>query len=193
MDFSFLDGDLFTWVILPLAIFFARVIDVSLGTMRIIFVAHGKRYLAPLFGFIEILVWIVAMGQIVKNLANPLCYIAYAAGFAAGNYLGLTLEDKLAIGMLAVRIILTQQADELAAKLREAGFGATLLPAYGVSGQVGLIFTIVKRKDLERVVELIQQINPKAFYTVEEVRSANQGYFPPTMHYRRFLTFRKNK
>jgi uncharacterized protein YebE (UPF0316 family) len=142
MDLPFINSELFTWVILPLAIFLARIIDVSLGTMRIIFVAHGRRNLAPLFGFFEILVWIVAMGQIVRNLTNPLCYIAYAAGFAAGNYVGLTLEDRLAIGMVAVRVILVQQADELATRLRQAGFGATHLPAYGASGQVGLIFTL---------------------------------------------------
>ncbi len=193
MDLPFINSELFTWVILPLAIFLARIIDVSLGTMRIIFVAHGRRNLAPLFGFFEILVWIVAMGQIVRNLTNPLCYIAYAAGFAAGNYVGLTLEDRLAIGMVAVRVILVQQADELATRLRQAGFGATHLPAYGASGQVGLIFTIIKRKDLEEVIKIIQEVNPKAFYTIEEVRSANQGYFPPSTHYRRYLNIRKNK
>jgi len=188
-----LDSDLLNWVILPLAIFLARVFDVTLQTMRIIFVAQGKRNLAPLFGFVEVLVWVVAMGQIMSNLANPICYVAYAAGFAAGNYIGLTLEGKLAFGMVAVRVILIQQADELVARLREAGFGATLLPAYGASGQVGMIFTIIKRKDLEQVVNLIQAFNPKAFYTIEEVRSASQGYFPPSANYHNHISFKKNK
>ena len=188
-----LDNTTFNWVILPLAIFLARVIDVSLQTMRIIFVAQGKRNLAPLFGFVEVLIWVIAIGQIMRNLTNPLAYIAYAAGFAAGNYVGMTIEARLAFGMVAIRIILAQEAEHLSKKLHEGGFGATLIPAYGVSGEVGMIYTIIKRKDIEKVVSLIQEFNPKAFYTIEEIRSAAQGYFPNSSDMRNLLRFRKSK
>ena len=94
--------DWFPWVILPFIIFAARVFDVTLGTMRIIFLSRGKKYLAPLLGFVEVLIWITVVSQIVGGAHNIVAYIAYAAGFAAGNYVGMVIEDKLAIGTLVV-------------------------------------------------------------------------------------------
>jgi len=116
--------DIFAWIVLPLFIFFARILDVSLGTVRIISLSRGRRILAPLLGFVEVFIWIVAIGQIVRNLNNIACYFAYAAGFAAGNFIGLLIEEKLAIGMLAVRIFIVKKEDLLADSLHEAGYGA---------------------------------------------------------------------
>ena len=98
--------DLYTYLLLPLLIFCARIIDVSIGTLRIIFVSKGKRNIAPLLGFFEVLVWILAISEIMQNLNNWVCYVAYAAGFAAGNYVGMIIEEKLAIGILIIRIII---------------------------------------------------------------------------------------
>src|SRR5512133_102522 len=95
---EFIQTDLFTYVILPLFIFCARIIDVSLGTMRIIFVTKGMRKVAPIIGFFEVFVWLLAISRIMQNLDNWVCYVAYAGGFATGNLIGMMIEEKHAIG-----------------------------------------------------------------------------------------------
>ncbi|MBN2199077.1 MAG: DUF2179 domain-containing protein [Candidatus Aminicenantes bacterium] len=172
------NSPLFPWVVLPLLIFTARIIDVSLGTLRIIFISRDKRFLAPLMGFFEVLIWLLAISQIFKNLANPLCYIAYAAGFAGGNFVGMAIENRLAIGMQVVRVIAKSGTEEMISKLKARGYGLTVLEGEGAVGPVKVIFTIIKRKDLPELVAIIQAINPKAFYTVEDVRRAKKGVYP---------------
>lgn len=172
------DPEVYAWVILPILIFFARVTDVTLGTLRIIFISRGKRHLAPVLGFFEVLIWIVAIGQIVQNLHSVTSYLAYAAGFATGNFVGMVVEDKLAIGTLIVRVILPTDAGQLCAQLSAAGYGVTSVDAEGATGQVALLYTVVKRKDYPAVLDIIHRIHPKAFVTVEEVRSSQEGIFP---------------
>jgi uncharacterized protein YebE (UPF0316 family) len=167
-----------TWVFLPLLIFLARFVDVSLGTLRIIFLSRGRKILAPLLGFFEVLIWILVVSQVVSGAQNIVAYLAYAAGFAVGNYAGMLIEEKLAIGTLVIRVILPQEETELIERLRAEGYGATYVDGHGASGPVMLIYTVVMRKELPRVVSLIQDVHPKAFFTVEELRSAQQGIFP---------------
>ena len=170
--------DWYSWVILPFIVFFARVTDVSLGTLRIIFTSRGKRNLAPLLGFVEVFIWIVVIGQIVKNVNSLTAYLGYAAGFAAGTYLGMKIEEKLALGTLVIRIILAHGGDALANKLRESNYGVTIVNGEGATGPVQLLYTIIKRKDLGDVEKIIHGINSKAFFSVEEVRIAESGIFP---------------
>ena len=171
-------SDLYAWVILPLMVFGARVLDVSLGTLRIIFIARGRRRIAPLLGFFEVLIWIVVVSQVMQNLHSPLAFIAYAAGFATGNYVGMWIEDKLAIGTLVVRVIVPQEASQLMVQLAAAGYGVTSIDAHGTTGEVTLVYTVVKRKDLPEVMTIIQNTYPKAFTSVEEVRTTHEGIFP---------------
>ena len=175
---TIINPEVYAWVILPILIFSARVLDVSLGTLRIIFIARGRRKLAPLLGFFEVLIWIVVVSQVMQNLHSPLAFIAYAAGFATGNYVGMWIEDKLAIGTLVVRIIVPQEASQLMEQLSAAGYGVTSIDAHGSTGKVTLIYTVVKRKDLYDVMTIIQNTYPKAFTSVEEVRSTHEGIFP---------------
>ncbi len=170
--------DLLTWVILPLFIFFARVVDVSLGTMRIIFTSRGKYWLAPMLGFVEVFIWIVAVSQLVRNIHNLVAYLAYAAGFAAGTFLGLQIERRLAIGKLVVRIIVQTGSEELAIKLHENNCGVTVVDAHGSAGEVKLIYTIINRRDLKIVEAIINEVNPHAFVSVEEVSETHAGIFP---------------
>lgn len=172
-----MDTELFRWVILPLLIFFARVSDVTIGTIRIIFVAKGYKILAPLLGFFEVLIWLLAIGQIMKNLDNFLCYIAYAAGFATGNFVGLSLGEKLASGKQLVRIITQKDASELIEALRKRGLGVTRVNAEGREGLVHLIFTIVKGNEIPVVMDMISKYNPNAFHSIEDVRHAKDGVF----------------
>ena len=175
---SFLDSDLFAWFILPLLIFIARVIDVTFGTIRIIFVSKGEKFLAPLFGFFEIMIWLFAIGQVMQNLNNFSYYIAYAAGFATGNFVGIFIEDKMAIGKLVVRIITRKDSSDLIAALKSRNYGITIIDAQGATGSVKIIFTVLKRKDVDDVVGMIKHFNPKAFYSIEEVQAASEGVFP---------------
>jgi len=175
---TILISDIFSLLILPLLIFGARVLDVSIGTIRIIFVTRGRKLLAPLLGFFEIMIWLLAIGTVMQNFTNPMYYVAYAGGFAMGNFVGIFIEDKLAMGTMAVQIITVKEANQLIEQLKSEGYGVTSLDAMGSTGQqVKIIFTVVKRKELQYVVEFITQFNPQAFYSIQEVRSINQGVF----------------
>jgi len=185
----FFESELFKWVLLPLLIFIARIADVSIGTIRIVFVSRGQKFLAPLLGFVEILIWLLAIGQIMRNLSNVACYIAYSSGFAMGTYVGLYIEEKLALGLLTVRIITHRDASKLVSSLRKAGFGVTDIPAFGSTGKVDVIYTIVRRSDLEQVAEIISRYNPNAFYSIENVRAAKEGIFPGKTRGLPFLPF----
>jgi uncharacterized protein YebE (UPF0316 family) len=151
---------------------------VTLSTIRIVFISRGLRRLAPFIGFIEILVWLVAIGQVMQHLDRPINYFAYAGGFAAGTWIGLIIESKLAIGLVAVRIIARDDATALLESLQEANFGVTSFAARGIKGRVRLLLTVVPRRDLDRVQQLVSDFNPGAFLSVEDVREANQGIFP---------------
>ena len=179
LSFDSISPEVRAWVLTPALIFLARLIDVSLGTMRIIFLSRGQRALAPLLGFIEILVWLLAIRQVFTQLDNPAAFVAYAGGFAAGNYLGLMIESKLAIGLLAVRIITAEDSRDLITQLNARDFGVTSMAARGVTGDVQLIFTIVPRRQLQRVTEIVRGLHPKAFISVSDVKSVTEGVFPP--------------
>lgn len=171
------DSNLFTWVILPLLIFFARIMDVSIGTLRLIFVSKGYKFYAPLLGFFEVIVWLLAIGQIMQHLDNFLCYIAYGLGFATGNFLGILLDEKMSLGTVLIRVVPKMDTTNLINQLRENNFGASLVDIEGMTGKLKMIFTIVKRKDLKEVLGLIQEHNPQSFVTIEDVKTAKEGYF----------------
>lgn len=177
MHQPFLDSDIFSYVVLPFLIFLARICDVSIGTMRIIFVSKGKRNIAPVLGFFEVLIWITAISKIMQNLDNYVNYVAYAAGFATGNYIGMIIEEKLAMGILMIRVFVNERGAELVNQLNSGGFGATVVEGHGARTSVNLIYTIVPRNKLDDVISVINTFNPKAFYTVEDIKSVNQGIF----------------
>lgn len=179
MDTSFYDSELFSYAILPLLIFLARICDVSIGTMRIIFVSKGKRNIAPILGFFEVLIWIIAISKIMQNLDNYVNYLAYAAGFATGNYVGMIIEEKLAVGVQMVRVFAHGSVSDLVQNLNTSGYGATVIEAHGARERVTLIYIIVERQELPKVINIIKKYNRKAFYTIEDVRSVSEGIFPP--------------
>ncbi len=168
----------YAWVVLPLIICLARVADVSFGTVRIILVSKGYKLWAPVIGFFEILIWVTVIGRIFKDVNHPIYYIAYAGGFAIGNYVGMFIASKMSLGEVIIRVITKVPATELIEKLRDFGFNITSIPAEGPSGPVHLIFTIVPRKQLKNVVAQIKHYNPNALYSVEEVFFVNEGEFP---------------
>jgi len=169
------DSDFFTWIILPLLIFLSRIADQSIGSMRLIFLSKGYKFIAPMLGFFEVIIWLIAVSQIMKHLDNVLCYIAYGAGFAMGNYIGMTLEERISIGTVLVRIIPNLNTAELIEALRLHNFGLTTIDANGSRGEVKIFISIINRKDLKEYISIINKINPNAFYTIEEVKTINQG------------------
>jgi uncharacterized protein YebE (UPF0316 family) len=171
--------DYYNWIILPCIIFFSRVCDVSLGTLRHVFISKGFRKIVPVLGFFEVLIWIVVVAQIMKNLNNVACYLGWAGGFATGTYVGLRIEERLALGLQVVRIISNQNFDLLIKALKEENHGVTIVDAQGAVGPVKMIFTIIKRKNVRAVEKMIMQYNPTAFYSVEDIKNANQGVFTP--------------
>jgi uncharacterized protein YebE (UPF0316 family) len=186
---SFYSSDLFKWAILPILIFLARLTDVSLGTMRIIFVSRGVKYIAPLIGFVEINIWLLAIGQIMQNLNNIVCSFAYAGGFAIGNLVGMMIEEKLSIGLVLLRLITRHDNKELIDYLKSQNYGVTTHDAEGVKGPVKIIFAVIRRKDLHNVLDRINQIHPHAFYSVEDVRSVGEAVMP--MHRRHLFSFQR--
>ena len=178
MDATFFNSDIFRFIILPLLIFSTRICDVTLDTLRIIYVSRGLKVLAASIGFIEVLIWLFAITQIFKNLTNPIYYVAYAGGFAMGNYVGIFIEEKMAVGTVVIRIITQKDASVLIKWLKTEGYGVTHIDAQGALGPVKIIYTIVKRRDIEHVLETIRTCNPLAFYTIEDIRSSSKGVFP---------------
>jgi len=172
---DFYQTELFSYVVLPVLIVLARISDVTIGTLRIVMVSKGQKHIAPLLGFFEVIIWLIAMSKIIQNIDNWVAYGAYGAGFAAGNYIGLILEEKLAVGIVHLQIITRTNADNLIAKLKAKGYGITYHDAYGVNEKVAVIYTIIKRVDINEVIEIIRTYNPQAFYSIEDVKFVNKG------------------
>jgi uncharacterized protein YebE (UPF0316 family) len=166
------------WLLTPLLIFLARIFDVTIGTIRIISLSRGRRILAPILGFFEVLIWLFAIRQIFANLEHISAFIAYAAGFAAGNLVGMLIEEKLALGHLALRLITAADATPLVERLRAEQFGVTTVAAQGQTGAVQLIFMVIERREYDRVMEIVRKLQPNAFVSVSDVRSASEGVFP---------------
>ena len=172
-----LNSDVVTYLLLPLFIFVARIIDVSLGTLRIIFVTKGMKRVAPVVGFFEVLIWLMAISRIMQDLDNWACYIAYAAGFATGNFVGMFLEEKLAIGHEMIRVITRKDATKLIEDLRAKGYGVTSVRAEGIEGEVAVIYIIARRSMIQEVLDQINLFNPRALYTVESIKYVNKEIF----------------
>lgn len=160
-------------------IFTARIFDVSIGTMRIILMARGYRSIAPILGFFEVLIWLIAINSALKHFDGAISYIVYALGFASGNYVGMLLEEKIAIGYQSVRIITSKVVSALPLVLRQEGYGVTQIDGIGMKGPITLLFTVVPKKDVKKVVEIVQLLEPNAFITIEDVKQHLSGF---TLH-----------
>jgi uncharacterized protein YebE (UPF0316 family) len=163
---------------LPAFIFVAEMCVVTISTVRTIFVARGMKYLAPLLGFFEVTTWLFAVGEVMKNLGDPRCSLAFAGGFTLGNFLGILIEQKLALGTVVVRTVTHKDTGSLIERLRAAGYGVTRLEGHGAVGPVQVILTVVPRKQLDRVQGILREFDPRVFYSVDGLQSAAAGVFP---------------
>ncbi len=169
-------AEIYPLVILPLLIFASRIIDVTLGTIRIIMISRSKRLIASLLGFFEVIIWLIAISQVLQNLNGIVSYIAYGAGFAAGNFVGITIENRLALGMQAVQVITEENLKALAMLLREEGFGVTNLKASGIKGELDFLYVVTPRKRAQEVLKVVKEFDPTAFISVSDLRTAHAGY-----------------
>lgn len=175
---NFFNFEAYKWILLPLSIFVARLINEAIGTLRIMFLARGNKVVAPLLGFIEVLMWIIIIGQIMQNLSNIFCYIAYAGGFAVGNLVGMLIENKLAMGVTLIHVITRKNTVALQENLRKNNYGFTKIAGKDIDGIENILFIIVKRKELNNVIKIIKNFNPNAFFTIEDLRNINAGKHP---------------
>lgn len=168
--------EVFSYVVLPLLIFLARIFDVSINTIRIIYVLGGRRLTATVLGFFESFVWLMAIRQIFEHLDNWVSYIAYPAGFATGILVGMIIEERIAYGKVIVRIITRKDIQVLRDFLMGAGYRFTVVPGSGAEGPESVVFTVLERQQLEKLLVNLKEILPTAFYTVEKVnRAAESG------------------
>jgi uncharacterized protein YebE (UPF0316 family) len=179
MDVFFIDTlgispDIFSFLVLPLLIFIARIGDVSINTIRIIYVLGGRRVTATLLGFFESFIWLMAIRQIFEHLDNWICYVAYPAGFASGIFVGMIIEERIAYGKVIVRIITRKEVSILIQYLNENQFRYTKVDAQGPDGPENLVFTVLERERLEAMLYKLKDILPTAFYTVEKVNRATE-------------------
>jgi len=171
------DPETLTYVIVPLLIFLARVTDVTIGTMRLIFVSKGYKAVAPFLGFVEIIIWLLAMTQIMQHLDNWVCYVAYGGGFAMGNYVGILLEQKLSIGNVIIRVFPKKDISVLIDDLRSMEYGVSVIEVQGKEGRKKMIFSVIKRKSINKYVDTVLHHNPNAFYSVEDIKSVSDISF----------------
>lgn len=171
-----ISGTVFSYVLLPFLIFFARILDVSINTVRIIYVLGGRKFTSTLLGFFEAFIWLMAIRQIFEHLDNWMCYVAYPAGFAAGIFVGMIIEEKIAYGKVIVRIITRKDVRSLLLHLNERRFRYTHVNTEGPDGNEHLVFTVLERDSLEDLLLTLKDLLPTAFYTVEKVnRAAESG------------------
>ena len=164
----------------PLVIFALRIVDVSLGTVRMILMVRGRRGLSAAIGFVEVLVWIVAVGHALQHLGSPYHIVGYAGGFAAGTYAGIAVEDYIAVGTVVVRAIIPEADGTTTAQaLRAHGFAVTEIEGQGRSGPVDVLNVVVERAEAPHVVDAVEAEAPRSFITVEEVRSTRRGHLHP--------------
>ncbi len=157
-------------------IFVLRIIDVSLGTVRMILIIRSRRAWATLIGFVEVTIWVVAVSQVITNMDSIWKILAYSGGFAVGTLAGMWLEDRLALGDVAVYVISRDNSDAIAQMVRAADYGATEMPALGKTGPVSLLSIVTSRRRLRQLLELIKQVDDTAFVTVQDKRIVFHGY-----------------
>ena len=160
----------------PMLIFGARLLDVPIGTLRIVSIAQGRKPLAAFLGFFESLIWLIATCHLMQNLTDWTCYVAYAAGYAAGNYLGLCIEEWLALGTVVLTVNANGDTSILTQALREGDFGVTIFRAEGLAGERAVLSTVFPKQRLKEALLIVKNFSPAAFYTVEDIRVSQGGH-----------------
>lgn len=166
-------------LLMGISIFFARVADVAMGTMRTISIVQGRTKLAFLLGFVEVSMWLVVISAVIHRIVEkPILGVFYALGFSTGNVVGILLERRIAFGHMVLRIITPRAGKVMAEKIRDAGFGVTTFQGEGLSGPVTMLYVVCRRRDLTKVIQMARLLEPDAFYLTEQAGSVSKIYRP---------------
>lgn len=160
-----------------LLIFCLRVADMSLDTLRVLFMLRGRKWTAGVVGFAQATIFVIAISRVMSQLDNPLNIIGYAAGFAAGVVLGVVLEERMALGFGQMRIISSRKGQAIAAMMRERGHAVTEIAGRGKDGAVDVMLVTVRRREVDSIYNSVLEVDPTAFITIEEVRPLWRGFF----------------
>ena len=158
-------------------VFGLRITDMSMDTLRVLFVVRGRKQVAWVLGFFQSAVYVIAIAKVLSNLGNPLTVLGYAAGFATGNVLGMFVEERLAVGHVQLQIVTQRRGMALAKALREGGYGVTEIAAHGKDGMVHLLTASVLRKDVAKAQAIVHETDEEAFVTLEDVRPIRRGFW----------------
>ncbi len=158
-------------------VFGLRITDMSMDTLRVLFVVRGRKQVAWVLGFFQSAVYVIAIAKVLSNLGNPLTVLGYAAGFATGNVIGMFVEERLAVGHVQLQIVTTKRGIALAKALRDGGYGVTEISAHGKDGMVHLLTASVLRKDVARAEAIVHETDEEAFITSEDVRPLRRGFW----------------
>jgi len=164
------------WLV-ALGIFILRIGDMSLDTIRLLYVVRGRKRLAWILGFFQSLIFVVAISAVLTHLDDPLNVVAYAAGFATGNVVGMIIEERLAISYVLVTVISPLRGAAIADKLRTSGYAVTEISARGRDGMVSMLNCSVRRKETDDVETIILETDPEAFITAGDVRPLRRGFW----------------
>lgn len=164
-------------ILLPVLIFFTRMVDTSLGTLRLVLIGRGNRKAVRIVGFFEVLLWITAISQLIQHVNHWSSYIAWALGFTAGSMIGFKIEEKLALGKHQMRIITPQPIEEFLEALKSINQGYTVFDGIGANGPVKQIFIIMNRKHTKEVTDLVKQHIPQSFCSISDIQATDSGVF----------------
>ena len=159
-------------------VFLAKLCEVSLATMRMVLVNRGEKLKGAMIGFFEVMIWAILASNVLKDLMDdPFKLIVYCLAFSCGNYLGVTLESKLAIGVAQIQVVVSVEKTHLLANvLRSKEFGVTIIPAKGMEGPVNVLMIYVKRKNVPAAIDIINEFSPQAVITINDVRHLHNAY-----------------
>ena len=165
--------------ILYAVIFFAKIVEVSISTIRLVYINKGEKIIGAILGFIEILIWLIVVSSVLTNISDdPIKILMYAAGFSLGNYIGVTIESKIAVGMSSIQVVVNESDGEILADLlREQGFGVTIIEGKGKNdSKKSLLFVQLKRKRISEAIKIVKSFCDTAFITVNDVKSSVGGF-----------------
>jgi uncharacterized protein YebE (UPF0316 family) len=163
----------------PIVIFFLRISDVSLATIRMLLMVRNNKVLVPILAFFEVSIWVFAVATVVQHLSSPWHLLGYAGGYATGNVVGMLIEERLAIGLATVRTMVKEGGATLAASLRESGFAVTEMAGKGRDGNVEVLYSVIRRRRVTPYVRMVNTSAPDSFVVVEEPRGVHRGWLFP--------------
>ncbi|MFT4303066.1 MAG: DUF2179 domain-containing protein [Candidatus Woesearchaeota archaeon] len=167
---SLTNENIITFFVIPVLILIARILDVTMGTIRLIFISKGEKLWSAIIGFFETIIWLLAITRIMNNLSNVYAYVAFALGFAIGTYLGIMIEQKILIGKVIARIITSKDSKDIIDELRSKRYTFTCVGVDGPDGEVKSIHVIIHKKDIAKLIDFILKYDKNAFYTIEDVK-----------------------